>query len=132
MHIYLKLSAQAGLNSTMSSLVFRQNVARSLMDDFMSTKISLHSCKNKRRLNSAVIQENPEHRMIKVDVRKRCVHCATKPIESRTNNIQYVNSVVFIYALQQAEIVSGNSHEVATGKLKKKINKYWPSTYCYI
>lgn len=86
--IYCKLHESKRIEGTLlSSLEFRQVVARSLIGSFSSRQRSLCSTvMTKKRISLTQKRGVPSHVMIKVSNRKRCVQCAKLRIENRTNN----------------------------------------------
>lgn len=73
--------------SLLSSLEFRQVVARSLIANFSFRQRALPSAvMTKKRLGYAQNRRTPSHIMMKADTRKRCVQCAKSRVKHRTNN----------------------------------------------
>ncbi|CAG5009983.1 unnamed protein product [Parnassius apollo] len=86
--IYCKLHEAKRIEGTLlTSLEFRQVVARSLIGSFSSRQGSLSSVvMTKKQISYTQKRGTPSHVMVKVSKRKRCVQCAKSRIENRTNN----------------------------------------------
>ncbi|CAG4988027.1 unnamed protein product [Parnassius apollo] len=86
--IYCKLHEAKRIEGTLlTSLEFRQVVARSLIGSFSSRQRSLSSVvMTKKRISYTQKRGTPSQVMVKVSNRKRCVQWAKSRIENRTNN----------------------------------------------
>lgn len=86
--IYCKLHEAKRVEGTLlSSLEFRQVVARSLIGSFSSRQRGLSSVvMTNKRITITQKRGTPSHVMTKVNNRKRCVQCAKSRVENRTNN----------------------------------------------
>lgn len=84
--VYTKLHEEGRVEGpALSTLEFRQLIARSLIGGFSSRKRSLKDTVTtlKRRCNTQI---SSNHKMSKRNMRKRCAQCAKNKFENRTNN----------------------------------------------
>lgn len=101
--IYCKLHEEKRVEGTLlSSLEFRQVVARSLIGSFSSRQRALSSVvMTKKRISFTPKHGIPSHVMVKVNNRKRCVQCAKRRIENRTNNTCSTCKVHLCYTVER-------------------------------
>ncbi|CAH2108202.1 unnamed protein product [Euphydryas editha] len=91
--IYTKLYEEQKVEgSLLSSLEYRQIIARAMIGGFSARKNALPSTSmTKKRIQNSSSRcrktSLPTHVMIKAEKRKRCVQCAKSHKENRTNNI---------------------------------------------
>lgn len=85
--VYTKLHISHRVEGVLlTSLQFRQVVARSLINDFSVRQRALPTSVTSATRRS-LKRPLPTHQMEKSDLRKRCVYCAKDKKENRTNNV---------------------------------------------
>uniref|UniRef100_A0A6B0V4K9 Putative piggybac transposable element-derived n=1 Tax=Ixodes ricinus TaxID=34613 RepID=A0A6B0V4K9_IXORI len=84
---YMKLQAKNANTPALTSLEFRQAVARSLIGSFSSHQRGVTGIvQTQIRVATFTQPITPEHQMAKGDSRKRCAYCTKSKVENRTFN----------------------------------------------
>lgn len=86
--VYVKLhEAQRVEGPLLSSLEFRQHIARGLINNYTCRQRSRPTVVTTERQRIGTKQNLPAHNMQKAEKMKRCANCAKRRIENRTHNI---------------------------------------------
>lgn len=96
----------------LTSLEFRQAVARAMIGNFCSIKYALpYMSMTKKRIHSIGQKQClPSHIIIKETSRKRCVQCAKSGVENRTNNVCNIHMQSKFVLHKQQELFCRFSH----------------------
>lgn len=85
--VYVKLHEKHRVEGPLlSSLEYRQHVARSLINNFTCRQRSRPTLVSSKKLRIGEKRNLPAHNMEKAEKLKRCVNCAKRRIENRTHN----------------------------------------------
>ncbi|XP_060803721.1 piggyBac transposable element-derived protein 3-like [Amyelois transitella] len=96
--VYVKLhEAHRVEGPLLTSLEFRQHIARGLINNFTCRQRSRPTLVSSEKLRIGNKRNLPAHNMQKAEKMKRCVNCAKRRIENRTYNICVMCNVHLCY-----------------------------------